>query len=219
MPAGDLRDRGGNRGREEGGLTLGGRGAEDRLEVLREPHVEHLVGLVEHDERDPIELQAAAAQVVDGPAWRGDDDIDAAAKPAQLLADRLAAVDRQDPDADLLAVAMERLGNLHREFAGRHEDEPCGPPLLDHSERQPLEHRQREGRGLAGAGRSLGQDVAAGLEDGDRLALDRRRLLVAERGERGQQGRADTEGRERSGSVRQFGAVVCALRVRGFGRT
>ena len=41
-------------------------------------------------------LMLPAVEVVDGAARRGDDDVDAAAQPAQLRADRLAAVDRQD---------------------------------------------------------------------------------------------------------------------------
>ena len=45
------------------------------------------------------------------------------AQAAQLLADRLAAVDRQDPGAELAAVLAEGLGDLHRELAGRDEDE------------------------------------------------------------------------------------------------
>ena len=55
--------------------------------------------------RDLVEAQAAALEVVDRAAGRGDDDVDAASQPAELLADRLAAVDRQDPRAELAAVA------------------------------------------------------------------------------------------------------------------
>ena len=58
--------------REERGLAILGRGGQDRLEVLREAHVEHLVGLVEDDDPDPVEPQAAALEMVDRPAraWR-----------------------------------------------------------------------------------------------------------------------------------------------------
>ena len=44
---------------------------------------------------------------------------------------------------------------------------------------QPLEDRQDERRGLAGAGLGAGEDVAAGQDERDRLALDRRGLRVA----------------------------------------
>ena len=55
------------------------------------------------------------------------------------------------------------------------------------ADRDALEHRQREGRGLAGARRRLGEQVAAGEQQRDGLALDRRRLLVAEVGDGGEQ--------------------------------
>ena len=138
----------------------------------------------------PVEVEAAARQVVDGAARGRDDDVHAAPQAAQLLADRLAAVDRQDPGPERAAVAMDRLGDLHRELAGRHEDERPGPAALPagacrHSgARDPLEERQRERGRLAGPGRRLGEDVPAGEQRRDRLALDRRRLLVAE-GRRG----------------------------------
>ena len=53
----------------------------------------------------PSKREAAALEVVDGAARRRHDDVDAAPQPAQLLADRLAAVDRQDAGAQLAAVA------------------------------------------------------------------------------------------------------------------
>ena len=94
--AGDLRrDRRG----EEGRLTRGRDRGQHRIEVLGEAHVEHLVGLVEHDELDGIEVQAAPRQMVDGAARRRDDEVDTAAQAAQLLADRLPAVHRQHADA------------------------------------------------------------------------------------------------------------------------
>ena len=66
------------------------------LDVLDEAHVEHLVGLVEDDDCDAVEVERAAAHVVHHPAGRADHDLDAAAQRAELPVDRLAAVDRQD---------------------------------------------------------------------------------------------------------------------------
>ena len=62
---------------------------EDRLEVLGEAHVEHLVGLVEDDGGDVAEPQAAAVEQVERPAGRRDDDVDAGLQGAQLADDRL----------------------------------------------------------------------------------------------------------------------------------
>ena len=50
--------RGGMRRREQHRLALGRRRREDRLDVLGEAHVEHLVGLVEHDEPHGVERAA-----------------------------------------------------------------------------------------------------------------------------------------------------------------
>ena len=175
---------------------VGRDGGQHRIEVLGEAHVEHLVGLVEHDELDGIEVQAAPGQVVDGPSWRRDDEVHAAPQAAQLLADRLPAVDRQHADARRPPVAMDRLGHLHRELARRHEDEPANPSVATIAPGDPLDPGKREGRRLAGAGRRFGEDVATLQEWRDRLPLDRRRLLVAQLAERGDQRRVDPQGVE-----------------------
>ena len=60
------------------------------------------------------------------PSRRADDDVDAAFERLQLAEDRLAAVDRDDLDAELAAVLEDRLGHLHRQLACRHEDEGRG---------------------------------------------------------------------------------------------
>ena len=57
----------------------------------------------------------------------------------------------------------------------------------ERSRAEPLQDRQREGRRLAGAGRRLPEQVAAREQRRDRLALDRRGLLVAQSGERFEQ--------------------------------
>ena len=46
-----------------------------------------------------------------------------------------------------------------------------------------LQHRQRERRRLAGAGLGLAEQIAPVEQQRNRLALDRRRLLVSERGD------------------------------------
>ena len=169
------------------------RGGEDRLEVLGEAHVEHLVRLVEHDDPDLVEAQAAALQMVDRPARRRDHDVDTATKAAQLLADRLPAVDRQDPGAQLAAIRVERLGDLHRELTRRDEDQGGGAAFAGGPELDALEHRQCEGRGLAGSRRGLREEVSAGQQRRDGLALDRRRFLVAEGRDRVQQAGVELE--------------------------
>ena len=68
-------------------LVVGGVG-EDRLDVLGEAHVEHLVGLVEHQEPQLGQVEGALLEVVHDPAGRADDDVHAAAQRAELDAVR-----------------------------------------------------------------------------------------------------------------------------------
>ena len=59
-----------------------------------------------------------------------------------------------------------------------------------------LDHGEGEGGGLAGSSGGLSEQIAAAEHDGDRLPLDRRRFLVAERGHSRQQGLGKPECRE-----------------------
>ena len=93
------------------------------LDVLGEAHVEHLVGLVEHDHLEAAQVQRAPVDVVERAAGRRHHDVDAAPERAELPADRLAAVDREHPRAHVAPVAVHRLGDLHRELARGHQDQ------------------------------------------------------------------------------------------------
>ena len=72
--------------RELADLTVERRGEEHRLADPRhaadelvhlrlETHVQHAVGLVEHEDADPVERQHAALREILEPAGRGDDDV------------------------------------------------------------------------------------------------------------------------------------------------
>ncbi len=161
-------------------------GVEQGLDVFDEAHVEHLVGLVEDDDLELVQPQRAAVHQVDRAAGGGDDDVDALGQAAQLRADGGAAVDGEHAGAHAPAVAGDGLGDLQRELAGRGEDEAerggaagAARALLA----QALQHRQREGGRLAGAGRGLTDQVTALDQRRDRLGLDRGGDGVAERGD------------------------------------
>jgi hypothetical protein len=96
---------------------------------------------------------------------------------------------------------VDRLGDLHGQLARRHEHERAGVRPV--AATKPLECGQRERCGLARAGRRLGEDVAPLEQRRDRLALDRRRLLVAEARERRAQGVVQPEARESVGERRR----------------
>ena len=179
------------RRREEHGLAVVGRALEDRLDVVGEAHVEHLVGLVENHGADAVELERTAPDVVDRPAGRGDDDVDATVEHLQLALDRLAAEHRDHLDAELLAVLEHRLAHLDGELTGRHEDQDRRLGALGGVDA--VQRRQCEGCGLARTRGGLTEEVMAGEQVRDGLALDRRGLFVAEVGDRLEQLRTQPE--------------------------
>ena len=112
-----------HRGREQHGLVGVGDGLEDALDVVGEAHVEHLVGLVEHQHPNGVERQRTATDVVDDAAGGADDDVHATVECLQLAVDGLAAVDGHALGAHVLAVAEERFTDLHGQLAGGHQHE------------------------------------------------------------------------------------------------
>ena len=139
--------------------VLVGRGVgQDRLDVLGEAHVQHLVGLVEHQEPQLGQVEGAALQVVHDPAGRADHDVHAAAQGAELHAVPLAAVDREHVHArDVGGVPLEGLAHLERQLAGRRQHQRLRRLL---PEVEPRQDRQRERRRLAGARLGEADDVA-----------------------------------------------------------
>ena len=97
------------RGEQHDLAGVGGR-VQEGLDVLDEAHVEHLVGLVEDDGLQLVELERPAVHEVDGPAGGGDDDVDALLQRLPLRSDGRAAVDRDDPGPQARAVARDGLG-------------------------------------------------------------------------------------------------------------
>ena len=196
---GDLQDPGGQRRREQRRLPRVRCFLQDGVEILGKAHVEHFVGLVEHQHPNGVEEERPAPDVVQRPARRGDDDVRASIERAELLLHRGAAVERHRAEPGAAGVLVNRLAHLHRQLARGHEHEARGASGRDgflparlpgrpfslafhlRGHRQTLNHRQREGGCLAGAGFGLRQQVAAREDQGNRLALDRRRLFVAER--------------------------------------
>ena len=77
-----------------------------QLDVVDETHAEHLVGLVEHQRGQALQVERAAMQVIDHAARGADDHVGAAAQAAELGPVGLAAVDGQHVEAgQVLRVA------------------------------------------------------------------------------------------------------------------
>ena len=100
-----------------------GRQREDLLDVLEEAEVEHLVGLVEHDEAALVQDERVARDQVEHAADGPDDDVPArlAAAPAACgSARRRTRRRRRRPCA---AVGAQRLRDLDAQLARRREHE------------------------------------------------------------------------------------------------
>ncbi len=140
---------------------------------------------------------APTPDVVQRAPRRGHDHVHAALQRPQLAPDRLAAVDRQHARAQVPAVAVDRLGDLHGQLArghqhqrrGRRSDAARRAGAAAAAARTRRSCRCRSPPGPAGRGPPAG---------GDRLALDRRGLLVAEAGRARPAARRAGRGRRRS---------------------
>ena len=92
---GELAGRALERRREEEGLALIRRVADDPVDRRLEAHVEHAVGLVEDEDADALQVDRAARDQVLEPARGGDDDV-GALRRLDLGAEADAAVDGGD---------------------------------------------------------------------------------------------------------------------------
>ncbi len=123
MPAGDgenTRRKGRGKQRRLAGLR---RLRDDRVDIFREAHVEHLIGFIEHEHFDLRQVQRGPAQMVERPSGRGDNHLGAAPERADLVIHRRAAVERHHGEIGALRVLVERFGHLHRQLASRDQHE------------------------------------------------------------------------------------------------
>ena len=198
---GDAADAGRHRRGEQRHLAAGGDGLEDLVDVLGEAHLEHLVGLVEHQHAHPVEDQRAALEVVDDAPGRADDDLGAAGERPLLGQVGGATVDGDDGHAvQVPGERGQRLGHLQGELPGRRQDDGLHGRDRGVDVR---EQRQAEGGRLAGAGLRDADEVAPGEQRRDRVRLDGGGLGEAE---------------VRDGAAHRLGQREVVERGRGQGR-
>ncbi len=154
--------------------------ADDLADVGQEAHVEHPVGLVEDEDLDLGQVDRALADVVEQPARRGHEDLDAGLQVLGLRLDRHAAVDHRVAQRHVPAVGAEAVEDLDGQLARRRDDQRAHRMARRREARvgvgaQALEHRQRESGGLAGAGLGAAHQVAALEHQRNGLVLDRGR--------------------------------------------
>ena len=127
-----------------------------------------------------------------------------------LLKHRRAAVERQHAQSAAARVLVHRFGDLHGQLARRDEHEPVGAPAIVGPEvgdegGDAVQHRQRERRRLARAGCGLREQVEPFEQQRNRLALNRRWLLVSKRRHRRDDRIVQPEGGESGRGGLRFG--------------
>ena len=144
----------------------------------QEPHLGHVVGLVEDGDLDVAELDGAALDEVVQTARRGDEEVDATVEGGDLGGVAEAAGDELVAQAHDVHERLQRVGHLHGQLAGGHEDQ--GSRTTRGGARcvvgEAGDGREAEGQRLAGAGPAASEHVAAGEAVGDRGGLDREGL-------------------------------------------
>ena len=117
----------------------------------------------------------ALAHQVEQAARGGDQHIDAAAHGVDLAALADAAEHHGVADAQMAAIGGEAGVDLRGEFAGgcQHEHAGAARRRGDAALGQPMQDRQREGGGFAGAGLRQTEQVAPAEQMRDRLGLNR----------------------------------------------
>ena len=172
-------------GREQQRLARGRRLGNDAAHGGCKAHVEHAVGLVEHQDRHVGEVGRTLVDKVDETARRGDEHVAATGKSGLL---RLVAHATHNDSAampGLLADDTRASLNLLSELTGGGHNEHEHALALG-GMAQAIERGKQERGRFAGAGLSGGHDVAALEHCGDGAALHGRRLLVAHLGNGGE---------------------------------
>src|SRR5271170_3533098 len=169
--------------------------AYDLSDRLDEAEVQHLIDFIEHQEFDRAEIGRAGVQVIEQSAGRRNQDVQPLGERTNLRAVRHAAEDHGDLERQPRREIAETLRDLTGEFARRAEHEgPCSELRRRAGiGEQLVEDRQREGRRLASAGLGDADEIAALHQRGNRLCLDRRRLLIAHFSERPYEGLGEAE--------------------------
>ena len=174
VPPGERDHLTGHGGREEHGLPVRRGEFQDPLHVGQEPEVEHLVGLVEHQRAHVRQVQVALADQVEQAPGGSHHHVHARAQRVDLRLVSAAAVHRDHPRLAGLAGRLQVVGDLDRQFPGRHHDQGTGPARGHRRlQGQPLQQRNAERQRLARAGPGLANDVMTGQRDGQGQRLDR----------------------------------------------
>ena len=91
------------------------------LDLVHEAHVGHLVGFVEHGDRNFGEIHRTLVHQIDEPTRRGDNDVCASLEALDLPLVRRATDDELHRQLRLMCERCQCIAHLHGEFTGWHE--------------------------------------------------------------------------------------------------
>ena len=165
-------------GAEQQRLARIGKLGTDEFDVGNEPHVEHAVRFVDHEQFAPVQQDLAPLEQVHQPARRGDQHVDAFVQRLDLIAHLHAADQQRELQIMVLAVFLEIFSHLGGQFAGRRQDQAARHQRAAASGGHDIDHRKHETGGLAGTGLRDADDVLHHQDRRDRLGLDRGRLGI-----------------------------------------
>ena len=186
---------------------------DDPPHVGPEAHVHHPIGLVEDQRIELVERDRAIPHVIHQPARRRHDDVHARLQGTLLLIHRHAAIDGNAGQIRVIRESLNVVFNLHRELAGRRQDQHARIAALLGRRRprpqQPVQDREQERRGLAGAGLRAADRIVAVHDDRHDGALNRGRGRSRAAGCFRAAWARDRESRRRPGSDRIPPADAC----------
>ena len=120
-----------HRSREQQGLAAFPRDVlHDGFNIIDEPHVEHFIGFIQHQDLHHIQLDSPAPDMVQQSSRRTDDDLYAKTQRPNLAVDRLTAVHRQRLETFELADLRNLFGNLQGQLPGRRHDQRLDMPQI-----------------------------------------------------------------------------------------
>ncbi len=160
-------------------LPVGRQLGADHLDVGNEAHVEHPIGLINHQHFAAGEQYLAAFEQVHQPSWRRDQHVNTLFKGLHLIA-HLYSTDQQrhgEPVVD--PIFLKILGNLRGEFAGGFKDQAAWHARAGTTIGEHVDHRQHEACGLARPCLRDRDQVAHHLHLRDRRCLHRGRRVIA----------------------------------------
>ena len=143
-------------------------------------HVQHPVGLVQHKDLQSGQVDKALPDQVVQPSRTGDEDVHALFQRFHLRCLSHAAKDDGAAQLQVLAVGFKAFADLQSQLPGRGQDQRTDSALAAGCVGgEPIQHGQRKGRRLAGAGLGAAHQIPACQHRRDGRCLNGRGGLIA----------------------------------------